>query len=272
METQEILNQPEVNKEIYEYSIVTKLFFYLIGAASVLSLLSPLFTKNMTWHDWYVFSFAPTWIVLIAAINQKNAWAAIYFLIFAVFDLLEYHYIPGYDTNMGVLFGMCMLVALLIPHKRKIGWQVLFHKKEKSEVANKPYSNFVICGLIILAFLICLDVALGYIQAFKTNIFLGLSGILFWSLVLLQLYLIYRKEAASYIYFIILSASYLTVPLITGDSISIPTVCILSFFILYLTLLLLIPIKGQSGWKLLWGKDQDTAPAKHGEQPQCSNE
>ena len=163
---------------------------------------------------------------------------------------------------MGILLGTCMFVALLIPHKRKIGWQVLFRKKDKSEVATQPYSNFVICGLIILAFLIGLDIALGYIQVFKTNFFLGLAGIIFWSLVLLQLYLIYKKEAASYIYFIILSATYLTVPFITGDNISIPALCIISFFIVYLTLLLLLPIKGQSGWKLLWGKNQDATPAK----------
>ena len=264
METQEILNQPKENKAIYEYSVVSKIIFYLIGAACILGLLSPLTTgiSNMTWQDWLVFSFAPTWLVLTIAVKQKKAWAVIYFFIFAIYDLGCANSFSDYDTNMGILYGTCMFVALLIPHKRKIGWQVLFHRQDKSKANAKPYSNFVICGLIILVFLIGLDVALGYIQAFKTNFFLGLAGIIFWSLVLLQLYLIYKKEPASYFYFIILSASYLTVPFITGESISIPTLCIISFFIVYLTLLLLIPIKGQSGWKLLWDKTQDSVPAK----------
>lgn len=267
METQEILDQPKEIKTVYEYSIVTKIIFYLIYVVCAVSLLTPFSygIAKMTWQDWLVFSFAPIWLVLTIAIKQKKAWAAIYFFIFAIFDFGCAHNFSDYDTNMGILLGTCMFVALLIPHKRKIGWQVLFRKKDKSEVATQPYSNFVICGLIILAFLIGLDIALGYIQAFKTNFFLGLAGIIFWSLVLLQLYLIYKKESASYIYFIILSATYLTVPFITGDSISIPTLCIISFFIVYLTLLLLIPIRGQSGWKLLWGKDQHSVPAKQEE-------
>ena len=267
METPEILNQPKENKTVYEYSIVAKIIFYLIYVVCAVSLLTPFSygIDKMTWQDWFVFSFAPIWLVLTIAIKQKKAWAAIYFFIFAIYDLGCAHTFSDYDTNMGILLGTCMFVALLIPHKRKIGWQVLFHKNDKSEAVTEPYSNFVICGLVILAFLIGIDVALGYIQAFRTNFFLGLAGIIFWSLVLLQLYLIYKKEAASYIYFIILSATYLTVPFITGESISIPTLCIISFFVVYLTLLLLIPVKGQSGWKLLWGKDQDVAPSKQEE-------
>jgi hypothetical protein len=267
MEAQEILEQPKENKKVYEYSIVAELIFILIGVACILGLLSPLTygTSNMTRQDWFVFSFAPIWLVLTIAVKQKKAWAAIYFFIFVIYDMGCVYYFSDYDTNMGVLYGICMFVALLIPHKRKIGWQILFHKQDKSKETTKPYSNFVICGLIILAFLIGLDVALGYIQAFKTNFFLGLAGIIFWSLVLLQLYLIYKKEAASYVYFIILSATYLTVPFIIGESINIPSLCIISFFIVYLTILLLIPIKGQSGWKLLWGKDQDVTPAKQKE-------
>jgi len=267
MKTQEILDHPKVNKPVYEYSVVAKIIFYLIYVVCAVSLLTPLTygISKMTWQDWFVFSFAPIWLVLTIAIKQKKAWAAIYFFIFAIYDLGCAHNFSDYDTNMGIMLGTCMFVALLIPHKHKIGWQVLFYKKDKSEVEAKTYSNFVIYGLVILAFIIGLDVALGYMQAFKQNFFLGLAGVIFWTLVILQLYLIYKKEAASYIYFIILCVSYLTVPFITGESISIPTLCIISFFIMYLTLLLLIPIKGQSGWKLLWGKTQDSVPDKQEE-------
>lgn len=255
METQEISTHPIESKKIYEYSIVAKIIFYLIGATCVLSLLSPVLKSgDMLWSDWYIFSVAPVWLVLTIAVIQKKAWAAIYFFIFAILDLAEAIFIPGYNSDMGVLYGVCMLIALLIPHKRKIGWQVLFHKQEIPETSIKPYSSFVKYGLLILAIIIGINVAYGYIHVFETDILLGLTSIAFWSLVILQLYLIYKRAFASYIYFIVLNASYLTVPLITGEHIDIPALCIASFFIIYLTLLLVIPIEGQSGWKLLWGK------------------
>jgi len=53
METPEILNQPKENKTVYEYSIVTKIIFYLIYVVCAVSLLTPFSygIAKMTWQD-----------------------------------------------------------------------------------------------------------------------------------------------------------------------------------------------------------------------------
>ena len=262
METQDSSNVVKTKDATYEFSFILTIISYLINVLSIICAVSTLLNLHQaTWHEWYIVSFVPIWIILTAAIMQKKAWAAIYFFAFVIMDFAGFEFMRGYDSNLGCLWGIGMFIGLLIPHKWKIGWQVLFHK-EKTSVPSRAYTDFVKVSLIILACLMGIDVAYGYIHVFTSSIYLGISGILFWSLVILQLYLIYKKEAASYIYFIVLCASYLLTPLITGESFSIFTLCIILFFILFLTIILVIPIKGQNGWSILWAKKSDDNPVE----------